>query len=85
MTVSSTARNVLEWFDFAVFGYFADIISEQFFPKGNPVAALAETFAIFAGAFLMRPVGGIFFGYIGDRYVTRPTRSNMFTALFTDA
>ena len=52
----------LEWFDFAVFGYFADTISVLFFPSSEPVLALAETFAVFAGAFCMRPIGGVFFG-----------------------
>ncbi len=64
----SSIGNILEWFDFAVFGYFADTISVLFFPSSEPVLALAETFAVFAGAFCARPVGGIFFGYVGDRW-----------------
>lgn len=64
----SSIGNILEWFDFAVFGYFADTISVLFFPSTEPVLALAETFAVFAGAFCARPVGGIFFGYVGDRW-----------------
>eukprot|EP01046_Picozoa_sp_COSAG06_P029417 COSAG06_NODE_2726_length_6383_cov_7.330999_1_plen_441_part_10 len=64
----SSIGNILEWFDFAVFGYFADTISVLFFPSSEPVLALAETFAVFAGAFCMRPIGGVFFGYVGDRW-----------------
>mmetsp|Transcript_37121 Transcript_37121/g.54584 ORF Transcript_37121/g.54584 Transcript_37121/m.54584 type:complete len:114 (-) Transcript_37121:1471-1812(-) len=55
-TVAGVAGNVLEWYDFAVFGYFSDIISQVFFPPNQAGhAALAESFAVFGGAFLMRP------------------------------
>ena len=64
----SSIGNILEWFDFAVFGYFADTISVLFFPDTEPVLALAETFAVFAGAFCMRPLGGVVFGWIGDKW-----------------
>lgn len=60
--------NVLEWYDFACFGYFSDIIADQFFPSQAGNAALIESYAIFGGAFLMRPIGGITMGYIGDKY-----------------
>jgi MFS family permease len=59
--------NLLEWYDFAVFGYFAPFISSQFFPADNPVAGLINTFGVFAAGYLMRPVGGVLFGQIGDR------------------
>lgn len=68
-TVAGLAGNVLEWYDFAVFGFFGDIIGQVFFPpdqKGN--RAIMESFAVFGGAFLMRPVGGVLLGYIGDIY-----------------
>lgn len=58
--------NVLEWFDFSVFGYMTSFLSEAFFPSVDPVAATMSTFTVFAGAFLMRPVGGLIFGHIGD-------------------
>lgn len=67
-TLVASTGCMLEFFDFAVFGFFANIISEQFFPPGDKTFALAETFAVFAGAFCMRPLGGILFGYIGDTY-----------------
>jgi MHS family proline/betaine transporter-like MFS transporter len=60
--------NVLEWYDFAVYGFFATILAAQFFPAGDPVVSRLATFATFAVGFLMRPVGAVLFGYIGDRY-----------------
>jgi MHS family proline/betaine transporter-like MFS transporter len=66
-TVAGIAGNVLEWYDFAVFGFFSDILGVLFFPKSrNEDLNTMEAFAIFGGAFLMRPVGGLFIGYIGD-------------------
>jgi MFS transporter, MHS family, proline/betaine transporter len=60
--------NVLEWYDFAVYGFFAPILAAQFFPAGNRVVSLLAAFGAFAVGFLMRPVGAALFGYIGDRY-----------------
>src|SRR5882757_4388225 len=59
--------NVLEWYDFAVYGYFATAIGRAFFPSEDPVAQVLAAFGIFAVGFLMRPVGGALIGYIGDR------------------
>jgi len=59
--------NVMEWYDFAVYGYFAAIIGRHFFPAENPVSSLLAAFGVFAAGFLMRPVGSIVFGHIGDR------------------
>lgn len=60
--------NILEWYDFSLYGYFASIISSLFFPTDNPSIALFKTFGIFAAGFLMRPIGAIIFGHFGDRY-----------------
>lgn len=68
VTLISSVGTILEWFDFACFGYFASTFSHLFFPAEDRVASLAATFAVFAGAFVMRPVGGVLFGYIGDRH-----------------
>jgi MHS family proline/betaine transporter-like MFS transporter len=68
-TIAGVAGNILEWYDFAVFGFFSDIIGSVFFPHnqgGN--ASTVEAFAVFGGAFLMRPIGGMMLGYIGDVY-----------------
>jgi len=67
-TFAGVAGNVLEWYDFAVFGYFSDIIGDVFFPPQEGHAAIVESFAVFGGAFIMRPIGGVLMGYIGDTY-----------------
>ncbi|RMD46586.1 MAG: MFS transporter [Aquificota bacterium] len=60
--------NVLEWYDFVVYGFLAVIIGELFFPSSDPMVSLIKSFAVFAVGFLMRPIGAILFGYIGDRF-----------------
>ena len=59
--------NAVEWFDFAIYGLLATYIAKKFFPSGDETAALLNTFAVFAAAFFMRPLGGLFFGPLGDR------------------
>ena len=59
--------NIMEWYDFAVYGYFAPVISQQFFPSKDPMTSLIATFGAFAAGFLVRPLGGIIFGHLGDR------------------
>ncbi|WP_422745883.1 MFS transporter [Mycobacterium sp. WMMD1722] len=59
--------NAVEWFDFAIYGFLATFIAANFFPSGDDTAALLNTFAIFAAAFLVRPLGGFVFGPLGDR------------------
>jgi MHS family proline/betaine transporter-like MFS transporter len=60
--------NVLEWYDFAVYGFFAPILAAKFFPAADPRVSLLAAFGAFAVGFLMRPVGAALFGHIGDRY-----------------
>lgn len=60
--------NILEWFDFAVYGYFAVFIGQAFFPQSDPVAQVIGAFGIFAIGYLARPIGGILIGHFGDRY-----------------
>ncbi|CAJ1936007.1 unnamed protein product [Cylindrotheca closterium] len=68
-TLAGVAGNVLEWYDFAVFGYFSDILGKVFFPPHQAEnVALMEAFAVFGGAFVMRPLGGILMGHLGDLY-----------------
>jgi len=67
-TLAGISGNVLEWYDFAVFGYFSDIIGDVFFPPQNGHAAIVESFVVFGLAFFMRPLGGLLMGYIGDVY-----------------
>jgi MFS transporter, MHS family, proline/betaine transporter len=59
--------NVLEWYDFGLFGFFAPVISQLFFPSHDELASLVGTYGVYATGFLMRPLGGVVFGYIGDR------------------
>jgi MHS family proline/betaine transporter-like MFS transporter len=59
--------NTLEWFDFAVYGYFASDIGRQFFPQADDTAQLLLAFAVFALGFMARPLGGLVLGTVGDR------------------
>ena len=59
--------NVLEWFDFAVYGYFASDIGRQFFPQSSPGAQNLLAFGVFAVGFFARPIGGLVLGRVGDR------------------
>lgn len=63
--------NFMEWFDFAVYGFFAVVIGEQFFGGKSAVVAVLSALAVFAIGFLMRPLGGFILGPIGDRYGRR--------------
>jgi MFS transporter, MHS family, proline/betaine transporter len=65
--LAGAVGNLLEWYDFGLFGFFAPVISQLFFPAEDKLAGLLGTFGVFAVGFLMRPLGGIFFGYMGDR------------------
>lgn len=65
--MGASIGNAVEWFDFAIYGFLATSIAANFFPAGNETAALLNTFAIFAAAFFMRPLGGFVFGPLGDR------------------
>lgn len=65
--LSCMIGNALEWYDFALYGYFATTIGQLFFPEFSTFASLMATFGIFAAGFIMRPLGGIIFGHIGDK------------------
>lgn len=58
--------NVLEWYDFALYGYFAPVFAATFFPSEQPSVSLLSAFGVFAIGFLARPLGALLFGYIGD-------------------
>jgi MHS family proline/betaine transporter-like MFS transporter len=66
--IAGVAGNVLEWYDFALFGFFAQQIGAHFFPASDPTASLLAAFGTFAAGFLMRPIGGALFGWVGDRF-----------------
>ncbi|GAA3489708.1 MULTISPECIES: glycine betaine/L-proline transporter ProP [Streptomyces] len=59
--------NAMEWFDFGVYSYIAVTLGKVFFPSDNPTAQMLSTFGAFAAAFLVRPIGGMVFGPLGDR------------------
>ena len=67
VVAAGIAGNVMEWYDFAVYGYFVRTIGQLFFPTEDPAARLIDTYAVFAVGFLMRPLGAVIFGHIGDR------------------
>ncbi len=66
--VAACIGNFIEYFDFVIYGYFASVIARLFFPAENQAASLLLTFAVFAISYASRPLGGIIFGHLGDRY-----------------
>src|SRR5262245_66669500 len=77
LIVAGIAGNVMEWYDFAVYGYFAQTLGQHFFPSKDPVASLIASFGVFAAGFLMRPVGGVVCGHVGDRIGSKPTLTRL--------
>ncbi|MDJ1176508.1 MFS transporter [Roseofilum capinflatum] len=69
--LAGVVGNAIEWYDFALYGYLAPIISLLFFPHNNELVSLLETYGVFAAGFIMRPIGAGVFGYIGDRVSRR--------------
>ena len=77
-TFAGVCGNVLEWYDFSIFGYFSDVIGVVFFPPSDKAAVsstgeyyddnLLKSFAVYGSAFLARPLGGMTIGYLGDKY-----------------
>lgn len=65
--VAASVGNCVEWFDFAVYGYLAATIGAVFFPSEDPTVSLLSSFAVFGVAFFARPLGGFFFGPLGDK------------------
>lgn len=66
--VGASSGNLVEWFDFYVYSFCSLYFAHIFFPSGNPTTQLLQTAGVFAAGFLMRPVGGWLFGYIGDKH-----------------
>jgi MHS family proline/betaine transporter-like MFS transporter len=59
--------NAVEWYDYGLYGYLSPILATLFFPSGDPLTSLMATFGVFAAGFLMRPLGAVAFGHLGDR------------------
>jgi len=64
--IAGVIGNVIEWYDFALYGYMAAIISHLFFPNESRALSLLSTYGIFAAGFVMRPIGSAVFGWLGD-------------------
>src|SRR5260370_33094558 len=67
VVVAAAVGNIIEWYDFYIFGSLASILSLKFFDKTHAVAALLSTIALFTAGFLIRPLGAFLFGWLGDR------------------
>ncbi|MEU4839766.1 MFS transporter [Nocardia testacea] len=70
--IAAAAGTAVEYYEFGVYGYLAVIIGPLFFPNDNPTASLLATLAVFGSAFVMRPLGGIVLGRLGDRIGRKP-------------
>ena len=68
LAIAGMAGNILEWYDFSIYGFFAYAIGQNFFPSHSPATSLIDAFGVFAAGFLMRPLGALVFGHIGDNY-----------------
>jgi len=64
--IAGIVGNIMEWYDFALYGFMASTLSELFFPEGHKAASLLATYGIFAAGFVMRPIGSALFGWLGD-------------------
>jgi len=64
--IAGVIGNVVEWYDFALYGYLAVIIGRLFFPTEDPTASLLASYGVFAAGFIMRPLGAVVFGWLGD-------------------
>ena len=71
--IAAVIGNFIEWYDFTLYGYLAVVIAPLFFPAENRLVSLMATFAVFGVAFVMRPIGALVFGSIGDRIGRRNT------------
>src|SRR3989454_4156978 len=67
VVIAAAVGNVIEWYDFYIFGSLASILAVKFFEKSHPVAAFLSTVAIFSMGFLIRPLGALVFGWLGDK------------------
>lgn len=67
LILSCVIGNALEWYDFIIYGYFAPILGQLFFPTSDRYSQLMYSFGALAAGFIARPLGAIFFGHIGDK------------------
>lgn len=67
VVLAGLVGNMLEWYDFGLYGLLAPLLAARFFPGHAPIAALLSVYGGFAAGFAMRPIGAVFLGRIGDR------------------
>src|SRR5467141_2361059 len=67
VVIAASVGNIIEWYDFYIFGSLASILAVKFFEKSHPVAAFLSTVAIFSIGFLIRPLGAFVFGGLGAK------------------
>jgi len=67
VVLAAAVGNIIEWYDFYIFGSLAAILAVKFFEKSHPVAAFLSTVALFSVGFLIRPLGAFVFGWLGDK------------------
>lgn len=65
--VAACIGNFLEWYEFVLYGYFAAVFATLFFPQEDPAVAMLTTFLVFGISFIIRPLGGLLFGVVGDK------------------
>jgi MHS family proline/betaine transporter-like MFS transporter len=68
IVIATSAGNALEWFDIAIYGFFAIYIGKHFFPTTNQTASLLLTFGTFGASYLVRPIGGVVLGAYADKH-----------------
>jgi MHS family proline/betaine transporter-like MFS transporter len=73
LITASSIGTILEWYDFSLFAYLSPLLAKHFFPHENAVLALMLTYAVFAVGYLVRPLGAMIFGHMGDRFGRKKT------------
>lgn len=71
VVIAGMIGNGLEWYDYALYGQVAWLLARLFFPAGDATVQLLAAFGVFAAGFLVRPLGAVFFGWLGDKYGRR--------------
>jgi len=69
--IAGMAGNMMEWYDFALYGVMAPTLGKVFFPQENRIVAIISVFGVFAAGYIMRLGGGAFFGHLADHYGRR--------------
>lgn len=69
--IAAGVGNFIEWYDYGVYAALSPVLAQLFFPSESLVASTLSTFAVFGVGFIVRPLGGVFFGMLGDRFGRR--------------